>query len=134
MDYKIEKEKIHTRYCVCVMKQSTTPMTTRPSRVLRLRGETEHETNDNVTIKTKNTFNTANMNTHTRVRSSLVLTWLKFHLCESSHDHHMMAYLFDNQSSIVLYFFIFSFMFNLLHLLLHFFHYLEGSSDTTYFV
>ena len=30
-----------------------------------LRGETEHDTNDNVTTKTRNTFNTAHMNTDT---------------------------------------------------------------------
>ena len=29
--------------------------------VLRLRGDTEHDTNDNVTTKTQNTFNTAHM-------------------------------------------------------------------------
>ena len=40
--------------------------------VLRLRGETEHDTNENVTTKTQNTFNTAHMNTDTWVRSSLV--------------------------------------------------------------
>ena len=40
--------------------------------VLRLRGETEHDTNDNVTTKTQNTFKTAHMNTDTWVRSSLV--------------------------------------------------------------
>ena len=33
--------------------------------VLLLRGETEHDTNDNVTTKTQNTFNTAHMNTDT---------------------------------------------------------------------
>ena len=33
--------------------------------VVRLRGETEHDTNDNVTTKTQNTFNTAHMNTDT---------------------------------------------------------------------
>ena len=32
---------------------------------LRLRGETEHDTSDNVTTKTQNTFNTAHMNTDT---------------------------------------------------------------------
>ena len=30
--------------------------------VLRLRGETEHDTNDNVTTKTQSTFYTAHMN------------------------------------------------------------------------
>ena len=40
--------------------------------VLRLRGDTEHDTNDNVTTRTQNTFNTAHMNTDTWVRSSLV--------------------------------------------------------------
>ena len=33
--------------------------------VLRLRGETEHDTNDNVTIKTQSTFHTAHMNLNT---------------------------------------------------------------------
>ena len=33
--------------------------------VLCMRGETEHDTNDNVTTKTQNTFNTAQMNTDT---------------------------------------------------------------------
>ena len=33
--------------------------------VLRLRGETEHDTNDSVTTKTQNTFNIAYMNTDT---------------------------------------------------------------------
>ena len=33
--------------------------------VFRLRGGTEHDTNDNVTTKTLNTFNTAHMNTDT---------------------------------------------------------------------
>ena len=33
--------------------------------VLRLRDDTEHDTNDNVTTKTQNTFNTAHMNTDT---------------------------------------------------------------------
>ena len=33
--------------------------------VLLLRGDTEHDTNDNVTTKTQNTFNTAHMNTDT---------------------------------------------------------------------
>ena len=33
--------------------------------VLRLRGDTKHDTNDNVTTKTQNTFNTAHMNTDT---------------------------------------------------------------------
>ena len=39
---------------------------------LRLRGETEHDTNDNVTTKTQNISNTAHMNTDTWVRSSIV--------------------------------------------------------------
>ena len=33
--------------------------------VLRLRGETEHDTNDNVTTKTQSTFHTAHMNINT---------------------------------------------------------------------
>ena len=40
--------------------------------VLLMSGETEHDTNDNVTTKTQNTLNTAHMDTDTRVRSSLV--------------------------------------------------------------
>ena len=44
-------EEICTWYCVSVVK---------------------HDTNDNVTTKTQNTFNTAHMNTDTWVRSSLV--------------------------------------------------------------
>ena len=43
------------------------------------------------------------------------------------------AYLFDLESSIPFYFLIFSFISNLLHFLLHFFHNLEGSSNTAYF-
>ena len=44
------------------------------------------------------------------------------------------AYLFDLESSIPFHFFFFSFMFNLLHFVLHFFHNLEGSINTAYFV
>ena len=33
--------------------------------VMRLRGETEHDTNDNVTTKTQSTFHTARMNINT---------------------------------------------------------------------
>ena len=33
--------------------------------VLRLRGETEHDTNDNVTTKTQSTFHTKHMNIDT---------------------------------------------------------------------
>ena len=33
--------------------------------VLRLRGDTEHDTSDKVTTKTQNTFNTAHTNTDT---------------------------------------------------------------------
>ena len=40
--------------------------------VLSLRGDTEHDSNDNVTTKTQDTFNIAHMNTDTWVRSSLV--------------------------------------------------------------
>ena len=43
VDYKIQKER--TLYLVW-----------------RLRGETEHDTNDNVTTKTQSTFHTAHMN------------------------------------------------------------------------
>ena len=45
-DYKIQKERtLHL--------------------VLRLRGETEHDTNGNVTTKTQSTFHTAHMNINT---------------------------------------------------------------------
>ena len=43
------------------------------------------------------------------------------------------AYLFDLESSIPFHFLFSSFIFNLLHFLLHFFQYLEGSSSTAYF-
>ena len=43
------------------------------------------------------------------------------------------AYLFDLESSIPFYFLIFSFIINLLHFLLHFFHYLGCSNNTEYF-
>ena len=43
------------------------------------------------------------------------------------------AYLFNLESSIPFYFLIFSFILNLLHFLLHFFHYLEGRSNPAYF-
>ena len=33
--------------------------------VLRMRGETEHDTNDNVTTETQSTFHTAHMNINT---------------------------------------------------------------------
>ena len=86
VNYKTQKERTTLGIASCVVKPSTTPMTTWPSRVLRLRGETEHDTNDNVTVegtKTQNTFKTAHMNTDTWVRSSL---------CQSGsfgHDSHI---------------------------------------------
>ena len=43
------------------------------------------------------------------------------------------AYLFDLESSIPSNFLFFSFIFNLLHFLLHFFHNFEDSSNTAYF-
>ena len=43
------------------------------------------------------------------------------------------AFLFDFELSIPSNFLFFSFIFNLLHFLLHFFHNLEGSSNTAYF-
>ena len=55
----------------------------------------------------------------TFARHLMVITW--------------WAYLFDLESSIPFYFFKFSFILNLLHFLLHIFHYFEGSSDTAYF-
>ena len=55
----------------------------------------------------------------TCARHLMVITW--------------WTYLFDLESSIHLYFLSFSFIFNLLRFLLHFFHYFEGSSNTAYF-
>ena len=100
--------------------------------VFRLRGETEHETNDNVTIKTQDTFNTAHMNTGTWVRSSFLLvrflsSWFTLHHmaqgCCACHLIHAWSvrFSFDFESSIPFYFLIFSFF-------RHFFHYFEGRS------
>ena len=54
--------------------------------VLRLRGETEHDTNDNVTIKTQNTFNTAHM-----TRECAVLLFVCQVLVVMIHTLHRMA-------------------------------------------
>ena len=77
--------------------------------VLRLRGETEHDTTDNVTTKTQSTFHTAHMNFNTSIGARVIpcshspvvrfwsfwiadnIAWLKFHLCASFHGHHMMS-------------------------------------------
>ena len=53
----------------------------------------------------------------TCARHLMVITW--------------WAYFFDLESSIHFQFLIFSFFFNLLHFLLHFFHYFEGSRNNT---
>ena len=55
----------------------------------------------------------------TCARHLMVITW--------------WAYLFDLESSIPFYFLIFSFILNLLHFLLHFFHYFEGRSNPAHF-
>ena len=112
---------------VCVVKPSTTPMTTWPSRVLRLRGETEHDTNDNVTTKTQNTL---------LVSQVLVVMFQKFHRmgqgCCACHLIHAWSvrFSFDFESFIpfFFFFFIFPFIFYILHFFVHFLHYLEGRS------
>ena len=55
----------------------------------------------------------------TCARHLMVITW--------------WAYLFDLESSIPFYVLIFSFILDLLHFLLHFFHYLEGRRNPAYF-
>ena len=65
---RLEKLKVHSLqsdYKYKVQKEKNLYF------VLRLRGETEHDTNDNVTTRTRNTFNTAHMNTDSWVLSSL---------------------------------------------------------------
>ena len=154
---KFKRKELCTWYCVCAVTPSTTPMTTWPSRVLRLRGETEHDTNDNVTTKIQTDFHTAHMKLYTwheHVFSPFVC-FVSFCLRQHIHElhttsrgssftcaRHLMvitwwAYLFDLESSIPFYFIIFPFILNLLHFLLHFFlhffHYLEGRSNPAYF-
>ena len=65
VDYKIQKER--TLHLVLRLRGETERDTNDnvTIKVLRLRGETEHDTNDNVTTKTQSTFHTAHMNINT---------------------------------------------------------------------
>ena len=91
VDWDIQKERLYTWYCVCVVTMH----------------DNTSDTNDNVTTKTQSTFYTTHMNIDVWskcARSSLVclvpfsshliahhIAWLKFQLCASSHGHHMMS-------------------------------------------
>ena len=97
-----------------------------------------HDTNDNVTTKTQSTFHTAHLNFNTWIdareipcaRSPIVRFW------SSSFAHHIVAQVWlvrIFELSIPSNFLFFSFIFNLLQSLLHFFRNLEGSSNTAYF-
>ena len=73
-------------------------------------------------------------------RSQILVVIIAHHIVGSSFTcpRHLMvitwwAYLLDFESSSLFYFVIFSFILNLLHFLLHFFHYFEGSRSTAYF-
>ena len=79
-----------------------------------------------VTTKTQSTFNTKHMKSAIPQFVPLVwflwswlhtTSWLKFHLCASSHGNHIKGVLFHVESSIPFYFLIFPFIHNLLHLL-----------------
>ena len=57
---EIDDHRIQSDFMNCnIQKERTLHL------VLRLRGETEHDTNDNVTAKTQSTFHTAHMNIDT---------------------------------------------------------------------
>ena len=84
-----------------------------------------HDTNDNVTTKTQSIFHTKYMNIDTwseGARSSLV--------CFVSQVLVVMICSPRRGSSLSCARHLMAFIFNLLHYLLHFFHYLEGSSNT----
>ena len=119
------RKELYNWYCVCVVKT--------------------HDTNVNVTTKTQSTFRTKHMNIDTWsecARSSpvcfvsqVLVVMIAHHIVGSSFTcaRHLMvitwwAYLLH---SFLLP--IFSFISNLLHFLLHFFHNLEGSCNTAYF-
>ena len=79
-----------------------------------------------VTTKTQSTFNTKNMKSAIPQFVPLVwflwswlhtTSWLKFHLCGSSHGNHIKGVLFYVESSIPFHFLIFPFIHNLLHIL-----------------
>ena len=110
--------------------------------VLRLRGETEHDTNDNVTTKTENTCNSAHLNTVSAQFSCLSGScWHDSHIVSlgsrvlrmSSHPRMKCAGLGRPWVLHSLLFLIFSFIPDLLHFLPHFFHFLEGRSNTASF-
>ena len=137
----------HQGYCVFVVKPSTTPMTTWPSRVLRLRGEYEQDTNDNVTTKIQTDFDADHMKLYTwhqRVFSFFVCL-VSFCLRQHIHELHTtsrgsmlkgVAHVISSMHqicgspstliSIPFHFFVFQFIINLLHFILHFFHNHEG--------
>ena len=125
-DYRIQKETLYL--------------------VLHLRGETEHDTNDKTT-KIQSDYHTLDMSTclvtlivkscSVCVRTFLSRTPHRVAQSFTCARHVMLitwwAYLFDFQSSIPFFFFIFSFILNILHFLMHFFHYLEGRSNPAHY-
>ena len=98
------ERKLYIWYCVCVLKTN--------------------DTSENVTTKTQSTFNPKHMNSAIPQFVPLVwflwswlhtTSWLKFHLCASSHGNHIKGVFFHVESSIPFYFLIFPFIHNLLH-------------------
>ena len=61
---EIDNQRIQSDY-KCISGLQTPEGERTPHLVLRLRGETEHDTNDNVTTKTQSTFHAAHMNLNT---------------------------------------------------------------------
>ena len=131
---KSRRKELFTWYCVCAVKPSTTPMTTWQPR--------------SRPTFTQSTWNsTFDMSMCSVPFVCLVLFCLRQQIHElhttsrgssfTCARHPMVitswASLFDLQSSIPFYFLIFSFILNLLHFFLHFFHYLEGRSNPAYF-
>ena len=128
-DYKYKSELSKSRrkefctwYYVCVVKPSTTPMTTWPPRP-----------------RTPSTQRAL-----TLTRECAVLLFVSPVLVVMIHTLHRMAqgccashlihawsvrFSIDLESSILFFFFIFSFILYLLDFLLHFSHYLEGRSE-----
>ena len=123
-------QRDHQGYCACVLKPSTTPQPrSRPT-------------------STQSTWNsTLDMSMRLVLLSVLVSFCLRQHIHELhttsrgsrlkgvAHVISSMHEVCGSPStliSILFHFIIFQFILNLLHFLLHFFHYLEGSSNTAY--
>ena len=82
---KFKRKELCTWYCVCVVKPSTTPMTTwqpRSRHFPHKAHETLHCLFSLVLLASA----------HSWVAHRIA--WLQFHLCASSHGHHMMSVFF----------------------------------------